>query len=227
MEGRLSTGIHGLDELIEGGLKSKSVNLVMGESGSGKSTFAVHFLMAGAEKGEAGLYVSVEEPKDKFFENMKRFGFDLAKLEAEKKFVFHKASVPEIRNFLDQGVVSFEQYFKTYNVKRIVIDSVTALMLAYGAETSQRNSLMTLFELLERWDMTVLITSEVEGEAARFGLQYLVDSVFRLYYRKVGQERVRTLEVLKMRGTDHSRQEIVYRLGKGGIILYPTEKVLV
>ncbi|MFH0862638.1 MAG: ATPase domain-containing protein [Candidatus Altiarchaeota archaeon] len=227
MDSRLSTGIKGLDELIEGGLKPKSINLVMGESGSGKSTFAVNFLKAGADKGEAGLYVSVEEQKDKFYENMSRFGIDLAKMEAEKTFVFHKASIPEVRNFLDQGMVSFEQYFKTHNLKRVVIDSMTALMLAYSAETSQRNSLLLLFELLSKWEVTVLVTSEVEGDEARFGLQYLVDTVFRLYYRKVGQERVRTLEVMKMRGTDHSKQEIVYRIGKGGIILYPTEKILV
>jgi KaiC/GvpD/RAD55 family RecA-like ATPase len=227
MDERLSTGIKGLDDLIEGGLKARSINLVMGEAGCGKSTFATQFLKAGAEKGEVGLYVSVEEPREKFYDNMKRFGFDLAALEADKKLVFHKASVPEIRNFLDQGVVSFEQYFKTYDVKRVVIDSITALMLAYGAETSQRNALMTLFDMLERWNSTVLVTSEVDDETARFGVQYLVDGVFRLYYRKVGQERVRTIEVLKMRGTNHSKQEIVYRLGKGGILLYPGEKVLV
>jgi circadian clock protein KaiC len=201
-ERRLSTGIHGLDDLIEGGLKPHSINLVMGEAGCGKSTFATHFLKAGADVGEAGLYVSVEEAKDKFFNN--------------------------IRNFLDQGVITFEQYLQG-DVKRVVLDSVTALMLAYSNETSQRNALLMLFDLLERRGATVLVTSEVEAGAGdgRFGIGYLVDGIFRLYYRKIGQERVRTLEIMKMRGTDHSKQEMVYRLGKTGIILYPNEKVLI
>ncbi len=202
------------------------MNLVSGEAGCGKSTFATHFLSAGAAAGEPGLYVSVEEQKNKFYDNMSRFGFDLASLEEDKKLVFHKTSVPEIRSFLDQGVVSFEQYFKEYDVKRVVVDSVTALMLPYNAETSQRNALMTLFEIMERWGATVLVTSEVDDGQARFGIEYLVDSIFRLYYRKVGQERVRTLEVFKMRGTDHTTQEMVYRLGEGGITLYPNEKIL-
>jgi KaiC/GvpD/RAD55 family RecA-like ATPase len=227
MDERLLTGIKGLDDLIEGGLKQKSINLVTGEAGSGKSTFAVHFLKEGTDKGEQGLYVSIEENKDKFFDNMKKFGFDLQALEKDNLLVFHKASVAEIRSFLDEGIVSFEQYFKTGNIKRVVIDSVTALMLAYGAETTQRNSMMFLFETLERWGATVLITSELEDGQARFGVEYLVDGIFRLYSRKVGQERVRTLEVFKMRGTNHSKQEIVYRIGKGGIILYPNENVLV
>jgi len=227
MEERLSTGIKGLDELIEGGLPERSINLVMGEAGSGKSTFGVHFLTAGIGKGEVGLYVSVEEPKEKFFNNMKKFGFDLSKFEAENKLVFHKASPLEIRNFLDQGIISFEEYFKSYKIRRVVIDSISVLLLSYDSESAQRNSILTLFEMLERWGATVLVTSEIGMDDARIGTTYLVDGVFRLYSRKVGQERVRTFEVLKMRGTDHSRQEIVYRLGKGGIMLYPGEKVLV
>jgi len=215
-----------LDSLIEGGLKAGSINLVSGEAGCGKSTFATHFLKAGADAGEAGLYVSVEEKKEKFYDNMGRFGFDLPSIDAAGKLVFHKTSVPEVRSFLDQGVVSFEQYFKEYDVKRVVVDSVTALMLPYNAETSQRNALMTLFEILERWGATVLVTSEVDSGQSRFGVEYLVDSIFKLYYRKIGQERVRTMEIFKMRGTDHSRQEMVYRLGDGGITLYPDEKIL-
>jgi circadian clock protein KaiC len=227
MEQRLSTGVPGLDELIEGGLKQRSINLVVGEAGCGKSTFATHFLRAGAASGEVGLYVSVEEQKDKFFDNMGRFGFDLAALEAQHMLIFHKASVPEIRSFLDQGVVSFEEYFQTYDIKRLVLDSVTALMLAYNSETSQRNALQMLFEMISKRNVTTLVTSEVEHEGpGRFGVEYLVDSIFRLYNRKVGQERVRTIEITKMRGTNHTKQEMVYRLGKGGILLYPGEKVL-
>jgi len=227
MIGRLSTGIQGLDELIEGGIKARSIGLVVGEAGTGKSTFATHFLKAGADLGEVGLYVSVEESKGKFFDNMRRFGFDLTALEARGLLIFHKASVQEMRSFLDQGMVSFEEYFRDGRVKRVVIDSVTALMLSYGGESSQRGALMMLFEMLERWGATVLVTSESDDGEARFNVGYLVDGIFHLYNRKVGQERVRSIEVLKMRGTNHSRQEIVYRLGNGGISLYPGEKVLV
>jgi len=223
---RLTSGVPHLDELIEGGIKKGTINLVAGEAGSGKSTFATHFITAGAKAGEKGLYISIEEKKEKFIENMGRYGFELKKLEESGEVIFHKSNVVEIRNFLDQGVVAFEEYFREGDVKRVVIDSITALMLAYNEETSQRNSLMQLFELLERWGATVLVTSEIDDGQARFGIEYLVDGIFRLYYRKIGQERVRTLEVFKMRGTNHTNQEIVYRLAEKGILLYPDEKIL-
>ncbi len=222
---RLSTGVVGLDDLIEGGLKERSINLVVGQPGSGKSTFCIHFLIAGMKVGEKCLFVSVEETKEKFFDNMARFGFDLKSYEDAGLLYYHKTTVNELRSFLDQSVISFEQFI-TDGVTRIIIDSATALMLAYNAETSQRNSLMNLFEKLGKFPITTLITAESDEGQGRFGVEYLVDGIFRLYYRKIGQERVRTLEIFKMRGTDHSKQEIVYRLSKGGLILYPGEKIL-
>ena len=222
---RLSTGVKGLDPLIEGGIKKGSISLVVGQPGCGKSTFCIQFLIAGMKAGEKCLYVSVEEQKGKFFDNMMRFGFDLAAYERQGLLSYHKTTVNELRSFLDQGVVSFEQYMDS-DTKRVVIDSATALMLAYNTETSQRNSLLNLFEKLGQFDVTTLITSESDEGHGRFGVEYLVDSIFRLYYRKVGQERVRSIEIFKMRGTDHSKQEMVYRLSDGGIILYPDEKIL-
>ena len=75
--------------------------------------------------------------------------------------------------------------------------------------------------------MTVVLTSESSQGQARFGVEYLVDSIIRLYSRKIGQQRLQSLEVFKMRGTNHTRQELVYRLGSGGITLYPGEKILI
>jgi KaiC/GvpD/RAD55 family RecA-like ATPase len=223
---RLSSGIQVLDDLIEGGFREGSINLVVGEPGSGKSTLAVQFLQAGFKAGEAGLYVSVEEDKEKFFANMKNFGFDLEQFEKSGKLTFHKETVSDIRGFLDQGLISLEQYINTGNVKRVVLDSITALLLAYSAETAQRNAVLSLFDILLRYGVTVVITSEADDGKARFGVEYLVDGIIRLNTHKLSQERVTTLEVYKMRGTNHSRKEFVYRLEKGGLKIYPDEKIL-
>jgi KaiC/GvpD/RAD55 family RecA-like ATPase len=222
---RVGSGVSGFDDLIEGGLREGSINLVSGDPGSGKSTFCVHFILEGIKKGEKCLYVSVEETRDKFFNNMAAVGLDLEQYEGSGNLVFHKETVTGIRNFLDQGTVSFEHLIDS-GVKRIVIDSITALLLGYDVERSQRGALLNLIELLSRFGVTVFITSESSDGQAKFGVEYLVDGVIRLYSRKVGQQRVQTLEVFKMRGTNHTRQEMVYRLGPGGITLFPGEKML-
>jgi len=64
--GRISSGIKNLDELTEGGFETKSSNLIIGKSGSGKSIFAMQFLIEGLRRGENVLYVSLEEKKMNF-----------------------------------------------------------------------------------------------------------------------------------------------------------------
>jgi circadian clock protein KaiC len=223
---RKSTGVKELDELVEGGLKEGSINLVAGESGTGKSILATQFILAGIASGEPGLYLSIEEKKPKFFENMKALGLNLEEMEAGKKFVFYEAKPNEIRNFLNKGLLGFEEHIRDGKVKRIVVDSISALLLLFEGETTQREALLVLMDKLSRWGLTVLMTSEVEFGQSRFNIDYIVDTILRLYYKKVGKERVRTLEILKMRGTKHDKREIMYRIEKGGIKLYPREGVL-
>ncbi len=223
---RILTGVGGLDELISGGIKQSSITVVAGEAGLGKSILALQFALAGVANGEKVLYVSIEEKKDKFFSNMSSIGFKLEDYEAEGNFIFHHAKPSEIRDFLKKGFLAFEEYLKAGDVSRIVIDSITAFLLLYDSEVSQREALLNLVDKLEHWKLTVLMTSEMQEGRARFNIDYLVDGIIRLYYKKVGKERVRTLEILKMRGTSHDKRELVYRIEANGIILYPNEGVL-
>ena len=85
---RVPTGIPKLNSLVSGGFKKESVNLVTGGPGSGKTIFATQFIMEGLKKGETGIYITFEEKKKKFYEDMLVFGWDLEKYEKKKKFAF-------------------------------------------------------------------------------------------------------------------------------------------
>jgi len=61
MNTRLSTGITGLDNILHGGLEKGFLYLIEGSPGAGKTTLALQFLIAGAKKGEKGLYISLAE----------------------------------------------------------------------------------------------------------------------------------------------------------------------
>src|SRR3954469_17520819 len=89
---KLKTGISSLDIIAKGGLPRNRTTLISGTAGSGKTVFAVHFLAAGIEMGEPGVFVTFEESADDVRANMRSFGWDLAKMEQEGKLAFVDAS---------------------------------------------------------------------------------------------------------------------------------------
>jgi len=223
---RVSTGIAELDNLTEGGFKRSSINLVEGTAGSGKSTLAVHYVLDGVKKGEKCIYLSVEEDKESFFENMERFGFSLREYEAIGDFYFHELTASKLKEFIEKGTLGIEDIMKGAGVTRIVVDSITAFSLLYESESDQRAAVQRLFSKLRAWKLTSILIAEAEQDYTSFGLQYLVDGLLVLTYNKVGRQRVRTIEVMKMRGTKHRSTEIVYRIEDDGIKMYPGETVL-
>ncbi len=84
---RLHTSIPNFDALIQGGFKKNSTNLIAGGAGSGKTIFAIQFLVEGILlHNEVGMYITFEEKKDKFYEDMEDFGWNLRELENKGKF---------------------------------------------------------------------------------------------------------------------------------------------
>ncbi len=223
---RKTTGIQELDNLIEGGYKSESINMIEGTAGSGKSTLALHYAIAGVDSGEKALYLSVEESKKSFYENMNRFGFKLEEHEKTGNFIFYELNAQKLKDFVEKGVLGIEDKIIDQNISRIVLDSISAFTLLYETEAKQRIAVQRLFDRLRKWNLTTIIVSESEQDYRNFGLPYLVDGVLNLKYKKIGEDRIRTIEVLKMRGTKHRSKEVVYKIEDEGIVLYPGETVL-
>jgi KaiC/GvpD/RAD55 family RecA-like ATPase len=211
--------------MMEGGFKEGSINMVEGDAGCGKSTFAIQYMLDGIKKGERCIYLSVEESRKSFFENMNRFGFKLEEHEASGMFFFYECTAQRLKDFLDKGSLGIEEEIKQMSAQRLVVDSISAFVLIYDSDARQRTAVQKLFEKLKSWNLTTMITSESSQDYTTFGLQYIVDGWVKMYYKKVGNERVRTVEVLKMRGTKHKTTELVYRIEEGGLNLYPNERV--
>lgn len=226
---RLSSGIPGLDPLIGSGFKKGSINLVAGGAGSGKTIFAIQFLIEGLKNNEAGIYVTFEEKKEKLYEDMLSFGWDLAKYEKEKKFVFLEYTPEQVKKVLIEGGGTIEAVIGQIKAKRMVIDSITSFALLYKDELAKKESALALFEMINKWGCTALLTSQSimptdhEIEAA---LEFEVDSIILLYYTKVKGKRVRAMEVLKMRGTKHPAKTFSLTISKNGISVNPRKIVV-
>jgi circadian clock protein KaiC len=220
---RICTGVHNFDSFIEGGFVKNSTNLLIGGSGSGKSIFAVQFLIQGAMKNEKCLYVTFEEKKNEFYSNMLRFGWDLEKLEKQGKFFFLEYTPEKVRTMLEEGGGAIENIVLTQNITRIVIDSITSFELLFNEDIEKRSSALALFSLLRKWDCTALLTYEGSPSSTRMQssriLDFESDSIVLLYFVRGETQRERFLEILKMRGTVHSLEIHPFSIEKSGIII--------
>lgn len=223
---RVPSGIPGLDDQIEGGLVQKSINLVTGSPGAGKTIFAVQFIVSGIREGEAGLYISFEEKKENFYKYMLQFGWDLQKFEDEGKFAFIRYSPEQVHKLLTEGGGLVDAVVRKLGVKRIAIDSITAFTLLFKDELSARESLLALFEMAEGWGATTILTAEQEAEPEKHQpsvVEFEVDSVISLYNFRRKNIRQRVAEIIKMRGTRFAQKVFPMKIGDEGVTFYPEE----
>lgn len=220
---RIPSGIPNLDTLIESGFIKYSTNTLVGGSGSGKSIFAVQFLMEGLKKGENCLYITFEEKKEQFYANMLKFNWDLAEYEKKGIFTFLEYSPAKVRTMLEEGGGTIEAIILDKKVSRLVIDSITSFALLFKDELTKREAALSLFNTIKQWSCTSLLTLEQEPseskEPSSKSLEFESDSIILLYFIREKRKRERYLEVLKMRGTNHSKEIYKFLIGKNGVAI--------
>lgn len=226
---RVTSGINGFDQMAEGGFKKGTVNLVSGGAGSGKTIFGIQFLVDGLEKhNEPGIYITFEEKKNKLFEDMLEFGWNLEKYEKEGKFVFLEYSPEQVKKVLVEGGGIVDSIIHKIKAKRLVIDSISSFALLYKDQLAQKESSLALFEMINKWGCTAILTSQcsrLEEETIVAPLEFEVDGIILLYYVKRKGDRTRALEILKMRGTKHPSKTFLFEIGNKGITVHPKEIV--
>lgn len=218
---RIQTGIPNFDALIEGGFEENSTNLIVGDSGSGKSIFATQFLIEGMKKGEKCLYVTFEEKKSQFYNNMLDFGWDLEDYENKGLFTFLEYTPIKVKTMLEEGGGAIETLVLSEKISRIVIDSITSFALLFEDELSRREAAFSLFNMIKKWSCTSLLTSEepLGEQGSSKSVEFESDSIILLYFVRDKEQRERYLEVLKMRGTKHSKKIYNFSIDKSGIIV--------
>ncbi len=223
---RVPTDIPHFDEFIEGGFEKNTTNLLVGGSGSGKSVFAAQFLVGGIKKGEHCLYVTFEEKREQFYTNMLEFDWDLEAYEKEGLFTFLEYTPGKIKTMLEEGGGVIENIIIKQKVTRMVIDSITAFAELFEDKASQREAALSLFGTIRDWNCTSLLTFEevpIQGiKVAPKPLEFESDAIIVLYYKRIGNERQRFIEILKMRGTNHSKKLYHFTIeDEKGIVIDP------
>ncbi|MDP3103298.1 MAG: ATPase domain-containing protein [Candidatus Methanoperedens sp.] len=220
--GKVKTAIPGLDELIEGGYVENDVILVTGGPGAGKTTFGIQYLVGGAMNyNEPGVLVVMDETPARMIRDSWRFGWDIEKLVAQKKmkiiyanpFKYTKIFKPledrpmnviTANKNVGEILMQIQTEVTAIKAKRLFIDSITSLKLS--AEPVEARNIVSEFVK---------------------NLEYLSSGVVRLHVFRVGGSRVRAIEILKMRGVKHDDTLHPYEIKEKGIIVHPTEIVMI
>jgi len=237
---RVRTGIKGLDELIEGGIPEGRSVLVTGATGTGKTIFAMEYLVNGVKFGEPGIYLTLDERPELMREDMLRFGWNLRKMEDEGQFkiidgTIAKLGIPSDEEFslpatgfdIDKLLLELMKAIKKIRAKRVVIDSIPALGLNFDSEQEVRKAVLKLVYLLTRAGVTTLMTTEVNEDSKQFGKygveEYVADGVIVLHYMGIGTQSNRTLHIRKMRATKHSEDLHPMQITDSGIKIHKVE----
>ncbi len=240
------TGVKGVDEILANkGIPRSYVVFIIGSPGSGKTTLALQFLYNGAkEYGENGVYVSLDEEPDSLVKNAKAVGLDLAKLIKEDKLAIIDASPIRFlpgevklgdisvgkREFaLISLIDAIKKNVERVGAKRLVVDPLATLILQYPDAAERRTAVLDLMQAIASTGCTTLLISELTTSSLYRKYQFeefLAQGVLilRKILRPGGMLRIFTVE--KMRGVDHDTQPHPYKIGDGGIEVYPSEIAL-
>jgi len=218
---RVPSGIPGLDDMICGGFVKDSTVLVQGGTGSGKTIMCLQYLYNGAKKyDEPGVYLSFAESDEMINQHGNMFSWDFKALTRANKFVVIRYQPHEIVKIIEEGGGVIRDTVESMGAKRLVIDSLSAYEMMFENKYSANESILSLLEILRKWNATSLVTSEnpispLVGGRGRLG--FLTDGIINLYYLRMGKHRSRAVEILKMRDTHHSDEVHLFELDRDGL----------
>lgn len=220
---RITTGIAGLDEMLGGGIPKGHAVAVIGNFGTGKTTFSLQFTHAGLVAGEKVLYISLEEDQDSILLSASLFGWDLKPYVENGQLQMVRLEPQDAKATIGQIQSDLPRAIRELGAARIVIDSVSLLNLLYKDSTEIRNQMYALVNMIKRSGATLLMTAEVRQDnpmVSRDGeVEYVVDGVILLHAREAeNQVEIQLrISILKMRRAAHSRAVRPYTLGEGGL----------
>ena len=245
-DGRVSTGTPGLDEMLQGGLVGRRPYLMVGPSGTGKTSLALQFLCEGVRQGEQVLLVTMEEPPNEIRLNHRGLGPELDRVEVfdaipdimryervpfkdiasvRHATPFHEVPLvirrsPELAA-VEVTMTGLEQMLRTEvvrrNYTRIVVDSLTALQYFCMKGFDPVAGAQAFLRFLSDLRVTTILTVESPLEDADTPERMLARGEIRLFRWELEDRTVRAIGVEKFRGSAHDVRLHPYRLGPRGL----------
>ncbi|AKU08379.1 MULTISPECIES: KaiC domain-containing protein [Haloferax] len=223
---RIDIGIEGLDDMILGGVPERSLMVTIGSAGTGKTTFGLQFLRKALEDGDSGVYITLEESRERILDTADEKGWDFSKHESEGRLAVVDLDPVEMANSLSSIRNDLPRLVEEFGADRLVLDSVSLLEMMYDHPSKRRSEVFNFTRSLKDAGVTTMLTSEADQSnpyVSRHGIvEYLSDAVFVLQYVRNDDFRETRLaiEIQKIRDANHSRETKPYELTNEGISVY-------
>lgn len=229
---RLRTGIRGFEHISLGGLVEGRTTLVVGTSGSGKTLFATEMLYRSITEFERpAVFVTFEEKPTDVIRNVQRLRWDLADLVNRGKMVILDASmdgdvVEESGAYDLSGIISqIADAVKEVDAKVVILDSLGALFYQFQHPGILRREILRITNMLQEMGVTSVMTAErleEYGPITRFGIEEFVSDCVIVLRHQLQDEKVRrTVQVYKLRGDRHHKDEFPFTIEPEGFCILP------
>ena len=218
---RLSTGVSGLDEMLKGGVPRGYSVMVAGPSGSGKTVLAGQFIAEGVKRGEPGV-IAIFEKRPAGYLQTTSLGRDLEQMIRDGQVAIVYLRPLDLS--VDETLYEVREAIARMQAKRVVIDSLSGFEMAVspGFREDFRESLYRLVGVLTGLGVTVMMTLEIEDAYTELRLgprenAFLTDAIIMQRYVELDGVLKRVMTVIKVRGSDHSKDLRLYEVRSTGV----------
>lgn len=228
--GLAETGVKGLDEVLGGGLLQHRLYLLEGDPGSGKTTIALQFLLAGVRRGERCMFVALSETEEELHATAASHGWSLdgidilsispteSNLTSDSRYTMYHPSEVELTE-TTKAVLAEAERIKP---SRLVFDSLAELRLLAENPLRYRRQVLALKQFFARQQCTVLFVIDRTGNDAEMQLQSIAHGVIAL--ERTSSEygaMKRRLQVIKQRGRGFHGGYHDLKIQRGGLEVFP------
>jgi circadian clock protein KaiC len=229
-EQKAQLGVQGLDDITAGGLSRGRLFLLEGSPGTGKTTIATQFLMAGAAAGESALYITLSETEDELRASAASHGWSLEGIdifelvppeslldEDQQQSLLYSSDLE-----LGETTKRIFESFEKVKPKRVVLDSLSEIRLLAQSSLRYRRQILALKHYFARSGATVLMLDDLSSEANDRTMHSVAHGVIRLeeLSPEYGAER-RRLRVIKYRGQRYRGGNHDFVIDTGGVRVFP------